>query len=371
MQIAYKLCKKYLNYYLCILYKMNYICELCNYTTNRKSSYKNHCNAKKHTEKVDLYNKKLELENNLITLNEHKNHVICEFCKAKFFNNSSLKRHMKTCSVVLKKNSFLEFENKNLKTKVSELGTLVEYYQDLLATNTDTLNKSVSNVNFANKFLSDALTLMKPSKEKMELLVDHHTYRNLSKFKNKKTLLFIKNQRTDYDWKLYDIMTYEYGKGNSKKTGDVNREKCRIFLAKYLAEKVYEMYKTENPENQSIWATDIARLNYIIKKAISKTKKSKWFNDTKGKTLRQIVVRPILEDIKKIIKKEVNEDMKFFTDPEFNGHTREIKMRMTQRGSYIINDIDDKKLEELVIKEMAKHFKLDQKLLKDLELKSE
>lgn len=55
--------------------------------------------------------------------------------------------------------------------------------------------------------------------------------------------------------------------------------------------------------------------------------------------------------------------MKEFKKKDFEGLKREEKMRMTQRGSYIIDDIDNGKLENLIVKHMAKHFKLDKEKL--------
>lgn len=48
---------------------------------------------------------------------------------------------------------------------------------------------------------------------------------------------------------------------------------------------------------------------------------------------------------------------------EFNGKKREETLRMTERGLYIVDDINNGKLEDLIIKHMAKHFKLDKEKL--------
>lgn len=101
-----------------------HVCDLCKYSTTKKSSFDNHCKSKKH---ISLLNKVNEL-NNLIfapnserTANEHKKYEVCSFCNSNFSNKSSLKRHQSTCSNILKQKSFLEKENKNLREKNDEL----------------------------------------------------------------------------------------------------------------------------------------------------------------------------------------------------------------------------------------------------------
>lgn len=59
------------------------------------------------------------------------------------------------------------------------------------------------------------------------------------------------------------------------------------------------MYVTKDPKEQPIWSTDVARLNYIIRKILKK--KEFWFNDTRGEKLKHLLIEPLLTEIGDVV----------------------------------------------------------------------
>ena len=81
-----------------------YKCELCSYSTNRKTNFINHKNRK-------ISCKKLEKED----ITE------CEFCNKQFTCKKSIYNHLKICKIkigISKYNSKLIKENNELKKKI-------------------------------------------------------------------------------------------------------------------------------------------------------------------------------------------------------------------------------------------------------------
>lgn len=76
-----------------------YICNNCNFKTNKKCNYKRHLNTKKHIIKT-----KQKKQNNLF---------LCETCKNKFKSRTSLWRHIKLCKKQLLNNN-INYKNNYL-----------------------------------------------------------------------------------------------------------------------------------------------------------------------------------------------------------------------------------------------------------------
>lgn len=64
----------------------------------------------------------------------------------------------------------------------------------------------------------------------------------------------------------------------------------------YLSDIVANMVKKNNPKEQSIWNTDVTRLNYVVKISVDK-----WSEDKSAVKFIDLVIKPFLIQIKKII----------------------------------------------------------------------
>lgn len=115
--------------------KQNFVCEICSYSTNRKSSMDKHLSSLKHVHKK-----------------ENKNTFECT-CGNNYMHNTSLSRHRKKCSIAIK-----ELENQNSKKmcnlvldvvqKQTELiGTLQNQVLELTKASASSITNNINNIN--------------------------------------------------------------------------------------------------------------------------------------------------------------------------------------------------------------------------------
>ena len=77
-------------------------------------------------------------------------------------------------------------------------------------------------------------------------------------------------------------------------------------LSHYIGDFLIKFYKKNDPNDQSLWTTDIARLTFLVKHILRK--KDDWHYDKKGIKVCNTIINPLLSNIKTILKK-YNDDM--------------------------------------------------------------
>lgn len=100
------------------------VCELCNYKTNRKSSFNKHMNSMKHKNRE-----------NSIGL------FVCETCNKQYKYKSGLDNHQKTGKCLMAS---------NLEEQSKQIQTLCALLEKSVAHNTETINKLSSTTNITN-----------------------------------------------------------------------------------------------------------------------------------------------------------------------------------------------------------------------------
>lgn len=335
---------------------MTYICEFCNYTTNRKLNYERHLNSAKHSKKVSELPTPIPHRHTMDTPKtqfELKNHMKCIYCHQSFSRKSSLNRHLKTCTHKNDAVSELKMKVKEKDTKLQEknkeinqLKHLVLYFEDLLSMTHRTLDKSVSAISYANMYLvsQQAKPLEEPSKDNLKLLYHNKRYPKNEKIYKKKNQDELQKM---YSRKLYDNATYEYAGGTKQ-------------LAEYITEIIVEIYKKDDPKDQAVWNSDSARLNFIIREFIENTELAKWQKDKKGVKVTKVIIDPIIEELKHVLEKEIVNSSKIMA--EKGGFVREEELRRVNRSAKIIKDIDDGVLQNAILKKMAGHFYLNKNI---------
>ena len=69
----------------------------------------------------------------------------------------------------------------------------------------------------------------------------------------------------------------------------------------YLGELILQYYKKDDPDDQSLWSTDVARSNFIIRCAVDGGNDSEWINDKSGTKIKKYIITPMMEKIKQMI----------------------------------------------------------------------
>ena len=127
-------------------------------------------------------------------------------------------------------------------------------------------------------------------------------------------------------------------------------------IGQYIGDIIISMYKKKDPELQSIWATDTSRLTYLIKK--QENKNSRWVVDKKGVETIKYVIDPIIQKIKELARMYLDNNPPVKYD---DISSIEMEKIATIEKTYmnLINDIDDRKIHQKVLKYISSHFYFD------------
>ena len=232
---------------------MKYICNCCNYSTDDQSNYGRHLKTKSH-------------KNNNQSLN-----YVCE-CGKNFMYQSSLQRHRKQCD----NNNNIELEDENIipaEIKDKQIEQLI-----------NTVNTLVSEITTLKSQMND-------SKQVVPITNNYNNYINISVknyvkqyWPNAPSISELENykiEEEDPNRSLIDALVYQYNNNS---------------LSTYLGNYIIKNYKKDDRSQQSVWTSDVPRLNFIIKELIA-NKTSEWIDDIKGKKVKTYIINPFLEYI--------------------------------------------------------------------------
>lgn len=126
-------------------------------------------------------------------------------------------------------------------------------------------------------------------------------------------------------------------------------------LTEYLGAFILKHYRKRDPKLkviQSMWASDAARFNYVIRETLDNNEGC-WIADKNGLKTREKVIVPILEHVKN----EIDEYQQEPVPETFREQLERMgKMQITE---LIRKDIVNKKLEDSLLRFIAPHFHLD------------
>jgi hypothetical protein len=190
----------------------------------------------------------------------------------------------------------------------------IEYYKEALATAGNMLHTTVSALTFANNNYDNA-----PVIEKIK--VDQ-----IKQIKN-------------YDDNVYISEVFSAHKNKT--------------IGKYLGDVIVKLYKKEDPAEQSIWNTDAHRFTYMLKKLIH-VEKSTWMVDKGGVDMVNNIVTPMTDDIRKLA-------IKYCDEHNFNNCDKDKVMLINDIFVNLIADIDNKKVQNEILKYTSSHFFMNNK----------
>ena len=317
-----------------------YNCATCNYSSTDCSNYKRHLKSKRHKIKLESvipknFKKKTSRKKEYIPLtsaakNSEKHRktgrvqYMCEDCGVTFTRSHSLSKHVSSCIKRLNYDKTKELErilkekDKILKEQTKQMLKLErdkEYYKKLIDNYGSMGSKNFNSVTYILNSYPNAphLETIEPKK--------------LKQFKN----IGIDNIR------------------------DIISDYCNNKLVDNIIEAILFIHKKEDPSEQSIWATDSSRHNYIIKELL-KDKDSYWVVDKKGIKSENYLIKPILSFIREKIIEYLDIASELLTDLKLTAFKRDVIMDSQKYGSQLIKDIDDSIISKDIIKNLAKHI---------------
>lgn len=220
----------------------------------------------------------------------------CRYCSASFSHKSGLYRHEKyRCT---EKNKVLVNETDILKSKLEN-----EIYEKLLK-------------QFQNEFEKKELQWkLKETQERLaekEKQLDNEHKLNMNLQENGKTAMATLHNSVN----ALTFLTQQFKKAPVlRKLTHESAKKLLLYekrlsdylvssnednkLDQYIGDIILKYIKMENPEQQSVWNSDVARLTYIIRTAAGN--KHVWERDPKGELFIKYVIGPILEYLKEYL----------------------------------------------------------------------
>jgi len=243
----------------------DYNCTSCNYRTNDRSNYAKHLKSNKHQKSMieaeSTFYKHLTTSQNTKVLTYD-----CQFCNAKYTRQSALTKHNQVCGLQKMKTQQLENEK---QVEIEKLKTELELK-----------NKEINKLENFIKTLKTNPTYNVSIKKLVQ-----------TSYSNAPPLAQLENYEVIHDKEFVDFVDEIISYNDQK------------ILHKYIGDIIIKYYKKDNPEDQSLWNTDVSRLNYIIKEAMANNK-SKWVDDINANRLKESIIQPLLQYIKSHIIKE-------------------------------------------------------------------
>ena len=259
-------------------------CDLCGFTTQYKRNFIVHCNGTKHISneikelKCILCNKSYKNER---SFRVHKKEQHLDKNTKKYKNNDDHDLLNDNSSndgnLVDKINSNINSNITKVKHEINKVGNKVEKVGSRVAKVGDKVEKVENNV---NKALTKASSLIK-------YLMEHFSHvPSLQKIKEKDCIHKLRidydciDEETDYKYELELVMIDDHYRGK---------------FVKNIAKTILDIVNHKNPKNQPIYNTDANRYNYVIKI------KTKWNEDMSGVKFTELIIKPILIAIEKLI----------------------------------------------------------------------
>jgi hypothetical protein len=266
------------------------------------------------------------LINDINNSNQISKHV-CNFCNNTFKTSSNLSNHIKICGKKTELEKRIEELTKENESLLEEKQTWLEDKKLLHKDKDAFANLATVNGNIANTSLSTLKYLMTYHK-------DTPVLKSLEDFTS------ISDKYED-DTELVYALISEYRNDT---------------LAAKLSDHLVLEYKKKDPSKQSLWSCDVGRLTYVIRNAVSDSRVV-WSTDKNGILVTEIVIKPILNYVKPILRK-FNSDC----SNEIINNPKLSNSKMTEISEYqkltiqIIMLIENKTLERDIIRHMAPHF---------------
>jgi len=342
-------------------------CVHCHKTFASQSSLCNH--------KHRCDNKKKELENEHLKellANNPGTRFPCVLCNSnRFTSQSGLSKHMKTCNVKIEfektiddwkqkydnekkekekiekelEKKDIELEKKDIELEKKDIEherriALLENDKYVLNKNTETIanlaavNSGIISTSIsAFKYISTFFKNPQP----LEEIKDMTSFRNKTKFTNNSALV------------LHLI-----------------HELKNKSLANYIADYIVSIYRKDDPQEQSIWITDVNRMNYYISQLVDNDTKE-WHSDKNGVKIIEIVIRPLLTYILPFLKDFVKNYTIKTDGGNLTGEQREMFLDYQKHAVKIITLIDNYSLEKDIIRSMAPKFFCDKNVKPKIE----
>jgi len=310
---------------------MKFVCELCNYSTDVKFAYQKHIKSIRHTKKVEEQQVASRSHLGQISETSPNKDNNCPYCDKYYSTAGNLARHKKICT---EKQVLENIHEQKISELQKELQHLKEMNELLKGENTTVKNDN----SYLKTLINNAGAVIKTSVSALAYVTKNYT--DAPKLQKLEDYTYLEYNDNNDEFDLVAIVISQY---QTK------------LLCQYLGDIIINAYKRDDPSEQSIWNSDSVRLTYLIRDIINK--KTDWTVDKKGVKTTKYIIDPLLEYIKDLLNKYIDEN-------GLEHHYRESYMKFKKRTddmnavAEIIRDIANNILSDQILKYIAPHFYL-------------
>jgi hypothetical protein len=347
------------------------------YETADKSNYNKHIKSRKHTREVSIpttppitapihRKRKVPASEGIIIPTMSSNSIVtitnyvCPDCHIPYSRKDSLVRHMKKCPKAE--------QNNNIQTEMVEhLKNEVTYLRDMGKTTAKNTSKAMSVLNYVMYNYMDAPTLPAITAPQIRQIV----YKDYDKL-NMKALTYreddddddIEDDESNSDMEIDindDLTPY---KSKTRKHDDIvpeeRIEEMLIFqyntgtLVKYIGTGIIDIYKKDNPNDQSMWISDCSRLNYVVKTIVDGD--DRWAMDKKGMRVIKKVTVPLLKEIYNIMREYLN-NKRFHEVTRFGEYSKKLNAIFG-----IMDSVETQSMHTDIVRFIAPYFSIESEL---------
>ena len=374
---------------------MKYDCKICNYLTDNKGNFYKHNRSQKHISKSTtskqlvgiptatppLLHQPPQFPPQVIPNKEEKvnREFICVYCDGIFSRSDSLTRHQRHCSEKDNKHKLLEkqFEKykqeKDLEIKNKEeaikLKTEVEILREKLKSTEENYKEKIKSIEEQKEQFKEHIQTLK-NENKFQKQIIESAGGMIKKSMNTMSYLLLNYNTAPQLQSLpdYSIITKDT---ETLIKNLIHYHKNGTF-EKYIGDFIIKQYKKEDPKLQSLWSSDIERLNYFVRELINskennetinskedmdKNYKLNWTIDKKGIKVKKSIIEPLLDYIKTIGDKYLQEKNLTINDLDTYG-AKKLVCDMQEIGN-MNSGIKNKSVYENINKYIAPHFYLN------------
>jgi len=309
-----------------------FICDFCNYKTENKSNFNRHIKSKKHVKIVSSINKSNFPQISSIsggkwrkkTTNQKNDDekMRCKYCGRKFSRNDNLQRHFGICKIKKKQDDELKIKMLIIEEKdkiiIEEKDKMINVLEKELK-----FNKNIS--------IGAGMIMTKTLKYLESRYPDAPVLEKIN-------LLSIEGIENEINF-VENLIIYQKRKTLAIQLGDI----------------IYEQYKKDDTTEQSIWSSDVSRMNYLIREIIDKN--IGWNSDKKGIKIRNLIVEPLLQKISELITNYIM----WKSNHILSGHTEEAieSVEFLSIANEIFMNIRDNILEKEIMKYITPKFQIE------------
>ena len=265
----------------------------------------------------------------------------CPFCDKMFNRKDNFKRHCDNCT---KKDVFMErYKTQKAEQKTQKAEKIAETYKDSADKMATAL---VSNANKKSLSKMTQITNNYPNAEPLKLLsyddyMDHVDMTHIPM-----------RPHMDDEQQFVEAILSAHRNGGAEG---------------FLSEALIDLYKTDDPNNQSVWCTDTSRLRYVV--MMETGENQQWTGDKGGVITRKTIIDPLIKKVKELLIKydshyyvrEYTKWLKLKYPKNKSKHTPDMLymeryIRYQYNANKLLNEIKNNKLQKKMLVYMANHF---------------